>query len=97
MRVVMLAEAAGDLQKIIEDVVAGEGAVIVRGKAGADAVLLSMGHFNSLMETLHLLQSPANAVHLARSSTQLASRIHERFKPLGGVEIEGHAGGEEKD
>jgi antitoxin YefM len=36
-------------------------------------VLLSLDSFNSLMETVHLLKSPANAAHLARSLAQMES------------------------
>ncbi|MFJ3054193.1 type II toxin-antitoxin system Phd/YefM family antitoxin [Pseudomonas nitroreducens] len=97
MRVVAIAEAAADLQKVIDGVVAEEGAVIIRGDAGADVVLLSVGHFNGLMETLHLLRSPSNAEHLARAKAQLGSRIHERFKLLGGVDIEARDGDGETD
>ena len=35
-----------------------------------DAVLMSLDTFNSLLETVHLLKSPANAAHLARSIEQ---------------------------
>ncbi len=31
---------------------------------------MSLDSFNSLMETVHLLRSPANAAHLARSLAQ---------------------------
>jgi antitoxin YefM len=35
-----------------------------------DAVVMSLDYYNSLMETIYLLQSPANAAHLARSIGQ---------------------------
>jgi antitoxin YefM len=35
-----------------------------------DAVVMSLDTFNRLMETVHLLKSPANAAHLARSIEQ---------------------------
>ncbi|MCG8911435.1 type II toxin-antitoxin system Phd/YefM family antitoxin [Pseudomonas sp. DP-17] len=97
MRVIAFAEAAEDLQKVIDGIVAREGAIVIRGEAGADVVLLSMGHFNGLMETLHLLRSPANSAHLARSEAQLGSRIYERFKSLGGVDGEEFGWGGKKD
>jgi hypothetical protein len=34
------------------------------------AVLISLATYNSLMETVHLLRSPANAAHLQRSLEQ---------------------------
>jgi antitoxin YefM len=38
-----------------------------------DAVVMSLDQFNSLMETVHLLTSPANASHLAKSIKQYQS------------------------
>jgi len=32
---------------------------------------MSLDTFNSMMETVHLLKTPANAAHLARSIAQL--------------------------
>ena len=37
---------------------------------GADAVVMSFDYYQSIMETLHLLASPANAAHLAKSISQ---------------------------
>ena len=36
-----------------------------------DALVMSLDHYSSLMETVRLLNSPANAAHLARSISQL--------------------------
>jgi len=35
-----------------------------------DAVVMSLDYYNSLMETVYLLRSPANAEHLAKSIEQ---------------------------
>ena len=40
--------------------------IIVRQDA-EDAFVMSSDHFNSLMETIYLLKSPANAAHLPKS------------------------------
>ena len=37
---------------------------------GADVVVMSLDHYQSIMETMHLLASPANAAHLAKSVAQ---------------------------
>jgi len=34
---------------------------------------MSLDHFNGLMETVHLLKSPVNAAHLAKSIKQYRS------------------------
>ena len=38
-----------------------------------DAVVMSLEQFNGLMETVHLLKSPANAAHLVKSIGQYRS------------------------
>ena len=40
---------------------------------------MSMDHYNSMMETVHLLKSPANAAHLSMSIEQYQSgKVAER-------------------
>jgi antitoxin YefM len=43
---------------------------VITRRDAADAVVMSLNTFNSLMETVHLLKSPANAANLARSIEQ---------------------------
>jgi len=43
---------------------------IIHRRDGEDAVLMGQDHYNSLMETLHLLSTPANAQALARAIAQ---------------------------
>ncbi len=44
--------------------------MVITRRDAPDAVLMSLDTFNSLLETVHLLKSPANAAHLARSIEQ---------------------------
>ena len=37
---------------------------IITRRDADDAVVMSLDYFNSLLETVHLLKSPANAAHL---------------------------------
>jgi len=59
---------------------------VVRLNLYQGAVVIPLDTYNSLMETVHLLRSPANAAHLQRSLEQ-AERgypfIHSRFNPSG--------------
>ena len=43
---------------------------VVTRRDAEDAVIMSLDTFNSFMETFHLLKSPANAEHLAKSIAQ---------------------------
>ena len=74
MRVVNFSYARNNLKKLIEDVVDGEDFIVISRRDAPDAVLLSLDSFNGLMETVHLLKSPANAARLARSLAQMEQR-----------------------
>lgn len=71
MRVVNFSEARNNLKRVIDQVVKDANYAVISRRDDADAVLMSLDSFNSLMETVHLLKTPANAAHLARSIAQL--------------------------
>jgi antitoxin YefM len=71
MRVVNFSEARNGLKKIIDSVVADMDYAVISRRDAPDAVLMSLDTFNSILETVHLLKVPANAVHLAKSIDQL--------------------------
>jgi len=70
MRVISFSEARGSLKGVIDQVVADADYTIIARRDAPDAVVMSLDTFNGLMETVHLLKSPANAAHLARSLEQ---------------------------
>ena len=67
MRVVNFSEARNNLRTVIDQVVEDADVTVITRRDAPDAVLMSLDTYNSLMETVHLLKSPANAAHLARS------------------------------
>lgn len=71
MRVVNFSEARNGLKGVIDQVIADADYTVIARRDAPDAVVMSMDTFNSLMETVHLLKSPANAAHLERSIDQL--------------------------
>jgi antitoxin YefM len=73
MHVVNFSEARNSLKDVIDRVVDDADVTIISRRDAADAVIMSLDHYNSLMETVHLLQSPANAAHLAQSIAELRS------------------------
>jgi antitoxin YefM len=74
MRVVNFSEARSHLKKVIDQVVDDADYTVIARRDAPDAVVMSVDTFNSLMETVHLLRSPANAAHLARSIKQYRKR-----------------------
>jgi antitoxin YefM len=70
MKVVSFSEARSNLKTVLDRVVADADYTIVTRRDADDVVVMSLESFNSLMETVHLLKSPANAAHLDRSISQ---------------------------
>jgi antitoxin YefM len=70
MKVVSFSQARSDLKTVFDRVVADADHTIITRRDAEDVVVMSLESFNSLMETVYLLKSPANAAHLERSITQ---------------------------
>jgi antitoxin YefM len=70
MKVVSFSEARSNLKTVLDRVVADADYTILTRRDAEDVVVMSLESFNSLMETVHLLKSPANAAHLDRSISQ---------------------------
>ena len=70
MRVVNFSEARNKLKSVLDQVVNDADYTIISRRDADDAVVMSLDQFNGLMETVHLLKSPANAAHLAKSINQ---------------------------
>lgn len=70
MQVVTFTEARNNLKSILDRVVTDADYTVITRRDAEDTVVMSLESFNSLLETVYLLRSPANAVHLARSIEQ---------------------------
>ncbi len=70
MRIVNFSVARNALKGILDQAVTDADFTVITRRDAPDAVVMSLDTFNSLMETVHLLKSPANAAHLARSIKQ---------------------------
>ncbi|MFM2312817.1 MAG: hypothetical protein RLZZ04_2093 [Cyanobacteriota bacterium] len=70
MKIVTFTEARNKLKNILDRVVEDADYTVITRRDADDAVVMSLDYFNSLLETVHLLKSPANAAHLARSIAQ---------------------------
>ena len=70
MKVITFTEARNKLKNVLDRVVDDADYTIITRRDAVDAVVMSLEYFNSLLETVHLFKSPANAVHLERSIAQ---------------------------
>ena len=70
MRIINFSDARNSLRSVIDQVVEDADVTVISRRDAPDAVIMSFDQYNSLIETVHLLSSPANAAHLARSIAQ---------------------------
>lgn len=59
------------LKKFLDSVVNNNETLIIKRGTGKGAVMMSLDEYNSIMETLHLLNSKANADRLYESIKQM--------------------------
>ncbi|MCB1921281.1 MAG: type II toxin-antitoxin system Phd/YefM family antitoxin [Candidatus Competibacteraceae bacterium] len=87
MQVINFSEARKNLKTVIDQVIDDADYTIITRRDAPDAVMMSLDTFNSLMETVHLLKTPANAAHLARSIEQYR---HGKLTQQSLVDAESH-------
>jgi len=71
MRIISFTEARNSLKTVLDQVVNDADCTVITRRDSEDAVVMSLEYYNSLMETVYLLKSPANAAHLRESIEQL--------------------------
>ena len=70
MKRISLSKAKKDFEAVLDTVNYNDDPIIIGRQNNNDAVIMSLAHYNSLMETLYLLKSPANSSHLSESIQQ---------------------------
>lgn len=78
MKVITFSDARNRLKSVLDQVVDDADYTIISRRDAGDAVVMSLDQFNGLMETVHLLRSPANAAHLSESIQQYRSGKTEK-------------------
>jgi antitoxin YefM len=73
MRTIPFTEARANLKQVIDNVVDDVDVTLITRRDAPNAIVMSQEHYDSLMETVYLLRSPANIAHLERSIKQLHS------------------------
>ncbi|WCB45255.1 type II toxin-antitoxin system Phd/YefM family antitoxin [Nitratidesulfovibrio vulgaris] len=77
LQAVTYAEARQRLAAIMDNVSDSHQPTIITRYKARPVVLMSFDDYNSIMETAHLLQSPANAARL-RASLEAASTVDKQ-------------------
>jgi antitoxin YefM len=81
MRIVSFSGARESFKAVLDRVAADADVTLITRRHTQSAVVMSLNTYNSLMETVHLLRSPANAAHLQHSLEQ-AERGELLAQPL---------------
>jgi antitoxin YefM len=84
MDVVTYSDARANLKDVMDRVVEDKTEVIVTRQKAEAVVMVALSEWNSMVETAHLLSSPANAERLRRSIEQMNAGKgleHELVKP----------------
>jgi antitoxin YefM len=84
VQVVSFSEARESFKAVLDRVEADADITLITRRHAKGAVLMSLDTYNSLMETVHLLRSPANAAHLQRSLEQAGRDellVHRLIEP----------------
>ncbi len=73
MKAANFTEFRTKLKQFLDDVENNNETLVIKRGAGHGAVLISLDEFNSILETVHLLSSKANADRLHESIKQMKS------------------------
>ena len=71
MDVLSYSEARANLKAVMDRVVEDKTHVVVTRQKAEAVVMVSLSEWNAMIETAHLLSSPANAARLRRSVSQM--------------------------
>lgn len=79
MQILSFTEARNNLKSVLDSVTNDADTTVITRRDAEDAVVMSLDYYNSLMETVHLLRSPANVAHLNKSIAQYrAGQVAQR-------------------
>lgn len=79
MQIVNFTDARKNLKTVLDQVIDDADITVITRKEGQHVVLMGQDQYESMVETLHLMSSPSNAAHLAKSIAELrASKAVKR-------------------
>lgn len=85
MNVLTYSEARAGFKQALDEVCQEHTPTLITRQRGEHVVMLSLGDYSAMLETLHLLRSPANAERLMESVAQFkAGKARNRDFPQNG-------------
>lgn len=79
MYTVTYTEARNNLKTVLDETIEFKEPTMITRNAGGNCVVMGLDEYNALVETSHLLSSPANVKRLVESIEQLSKGdTHER-------------------
>lgn len=76
MKAMTYSESHAKFAEVLQTVVEDREEVIITRTGHDPAVIVSLEEYNSLLETVHLMRSPANAQRLTDAITRLKESAH---------------------
>lgn len=77
MKIVNYTDARNGLKAVLDQVSDDADVTVITRRDGPDAVVMSKAHYDGIMETLHLLRSPANAARLRVSVANVRDKAYQ--------------------
>lgn len=78
MRTIHFSDARSNLKAVMDQAIDDHDAVLITRRDAPNVVIMSQDQYDSWMETMHLLSSPANAARLMRSIKQHRGGMAEK-------------------
>lgn len=86
MHILSYSEARAGLKQTMDDVCRDQEPTVVTRQRGEPVVMLSLDDYNGMVETVHLMRSPKNAMRLRESIDQLRSGDFKTRELISNVE-----------
>ena len=75
MKIMTYTESRARYAEVLDQVVNDREEIVITRQGHESVVIMALDEYESLMETVYLMQSPANARHLRESIAQLRHEI----------------------
>ena len=82
MEIINYSEARRNFKAVLDRVAEDQDCTVITRSGVEDAVIMSKSHYDSIMETLYLLRSPANARHLIKAISRDKAGESEKHELL---------------